>query len=54
MLTHLSSPEAAARWLGEWVTGTLCIDSRQVRPGDAFIAWPGYAKDGRQYVRAAL
>lgn len=54
MLTHLSSPEAAARWLGEWVTGTLRTDSRQVQPGDAFIAWPGYATDGRQYVRAAL
>ncbi|NRF71522.1 UDP-N-acetylmuramoyl-L-alanyl-D-glutamate--2,6-diaminopimelate ligase [Aquincola sp. S2] len=54
MLTRLKSPEAAARWLSEWVTGTLRTDSRQVRPGDAFIAWPGYATDGRKFVRAAL
>jgi UDP-N-acetylmuramoyl-L-alanyl-D-glutamate--2,6-diaminopimelate ligase len=54
MLTKLKSPAAAARWLTEWVTGTLRSDSRQVQPGDAFIAWPGYATDGRRYVRAAL
>ncbi len=54
MLTRLKSPEAAARWLSEWCTGTLRTDSRQVMPGDAFIAWPGYARDGREYVAAAL
>ncbi len=54
MLTRLKSPEAAARWLSEWCTGTLRTDSRQVQPGDAFIAWPGYARDGREYVAAAL
>jgi UDP-N-acetylmuramoyl-L-alanyl-D-glutamate--2,6-diaminopimelate ligase len=54
MLTRLKSPEAAARWLTEWVTGTLRTDSRQVRPGDAFIAWPGHATDGRKFVAAAL
>lgn len=53
-LTRLKNPEAAARWLTSWVTGTLCVDSRLVQPGDAFIAWPGYANDGRQHVRAAL
>jgi UDP-N-acetylmuramoyl-L-alanyl-D-glutamate--2,6-diaminopimelate ligase len=54
MLTRLKSPDAAARWLAEWCTGTLRTDSRQVVPGDAFIAWPGYARDGREYVAAAL
>jgi UDP-N-acetylmuramoyl-L-alanyl-D-glutamate--2,6-diaminopimelate ligase len=54
MLTRLKSPDAAARWLAEWCTGTLRTDSRQVMPGDAFIAWPGYARDGREYVAAAL
>jgi UDP-N-acetylmuramyl-tripeptide synthetase len=54
MLTRLKSPDAAARWLAEWCTGTLCTDSRQVQPGDAFIAWPGYARDGREFVAAAL
>ncbi len=34
--------------------GTLRTDSRLVQPGDAFIAWPGYALDGRQFVAAAL
>ena len=53
-LTRLRSPEAAARWLSSWVTGTLRTDSRQVQPGDAFIAWPGHASDGRRYVTAAL
>jgi MurE/MurF fusion protein len=54
MLTRLKSPEAAARWLREWVTGTLRTDSRQVQRGDAFIAWPGYATDGRRFVPQAL
>jgi UDP-N-acetylmuramyl-tripeptide synthetase len=53
-LTRLKNPQAAARWLTSWVTGQLRTDSRLVQPGDAFIAWPGYATDGRQYVAAAL
>ncbi|HEY6132742.1 MAG TPA: UDP-N-acetylmuramoyl-L-alanyl-D-glutamate--2,6-diaminopimelate ligase [Rubrivivax sp.] len=53
-LTRLKSPAAAARWLEQWCTGTLRSDSRQVQPGDAFIAWPGYANDGRRFVTAAL
>jgi UDP-N-acetylmuramoyl-L-alanyl-D-glutamate--2,6-diaminopimelate ligase len=53
-LTHLKSPDAAARWLSSWVTGSLRTDSREVQPGDAFIAWPGYASDGRRYVKQAL
>jgi len=54
VLTRLRSPDAAARWLREWTTGQLRSDSRQVRPGDAFIAWPGYSTDGRKFVQAAL
>ncbi|GAB4120785.1 MAG: UDP-N-acetylmuramoyl-L-alanyl-D-glutamate--2,6-diaminopimelate ligase [Rubrivivax sp.] len=53
-LTRLKSPEAAARWLSSWVRGTLRTDSRRVQPGDAFIAWPGHANDGRRYVGSAL
>jgi len=54
-LTRLKSPEAAARWLREWtVGGQLRSDSRLVRAGDAFIAWPGQAQDGRRFVQAAL
>jgi len=55
MLMHLKSPEAAARWLLEWTpSGQLRTDSRAVGAGDAFIAWPGYAKDARQFVAGAL
>jgi UDP-N-acetylmuramoyl-L-alanyl-D-glutamate--2,6-diaminopimelate ligase len=53
-LTRLKSPEAAARWLREWVSGTLRSDSRQVQPGDGFIAWSGHVTDGRRFVKAAL
>ncbi len=53
-VTNLKSPEAAARWLQEWCTGTLRTDSRAVQPGDAFIAWPGYARDGRDFALQAL
>jgi UDP-N-acetylmuramoyl-L-alanyl-D-glutamate--2,6-diaminopimelate ligase len=30
--------------------GNLCIDSRQVAPGDVFLAWPGARVDGRKYM----
>ncbi len=52
--TQLHSPVAAAHWLVARVTGQLRTDSRAVRPGDGFIAWPGHAVDGRQFVPAAL
>ena len=54
MLTRLQTAQAAATWLAARVTGTLHSDSRALRPGDAFIAWPGASHDGRQYVQAAL
>ena len=54
MSTQLASPQAAAQWLAAHVRGTLRTDSRRVQAGDGFIAWPGYAVDGRQYVGAAL
>ncbi len=56
LLDHvlLGSAAAAAKWLAAQVSGTLHTDSRRVRPGDGFIAWPGYAVDGRQFVPAAL
>ena len=54
MLAQLHTPQAAAQWLRARVTGTLRSDSRAVRAGDGFIAWPGGAHDGRQFVKAAL
>ena len=50
----LHTPSDAANWLRGRVTGTICTDSRQVRPGDGFIAWPGAATDARQHVAGAL
>ncbi len=50
----LQSPAEAARWLRARVGGTLCTDSRRVRAGDGFIAWPGAASDARRYVPEVL
>ena len=51
---HLPHAEAAASWLGARVRGRLRTDHRQVRAGDAFLAWPGYANDARRFVPQAL
>jgi UDP-N-acetylmuramoyl-L-alanyl-D-glutamate--2,6-diaminopimelate ligase len=51
---RLTDARAAVQWLRATVPGTLRTDSRQVRPGDAFIAWPGHAVDGRGFVAQAL
>ena len=32
----------------------LCIDSRAVRPGDVFLAYPGEQADGRKYIAQAV
>ena len=53
-MQQLHSPEQAAQWLRGRVRGTLQTDSRKVGAGDGFIAWPGAARDGRQFVPAAL
>ena len=53
-LHTLDSPQAAVQWLRQRVRGTLRVDSRRLGIGDGFIAWPGYATDGRQYALGAL
>ncbi|MBC7604244.1 MAG: UDP-N-acetylmuramoyl-L-alanyl-D-glutamate--2,6-diaminopimelate ligase [Ramlibacter sp.] len=53
-MNELRSPIEAAQWLRSRVTGTLQCDSRKVRAGDGFIAWPGAATDGRSHVNTAL
>ena len=53
-MLELHQPPLAAQWLHSRVTGTLRTDSRSVRPGDGFIAWPGAATDGRHHIAAAL
>ncbi|MBX3610637.1 MAG: UDP-N-acetylmuramoyl-L-alanyl-D-glutamate--2,6-diaminopimelate ligase [Hydrogenophaga sp.] len=54
MVQTLIQPLAAATWLRASVTGELVCDSRRVRPGDGFVAWPGAATDGRRFVEDAL
>jgi len=53
-MQQLHTPSQAAQWLKDRVRGHLQSDSRTVRPGDGFIAWPGAAVDGRQFVSNAL
>ena len=50
----LGSVPAALTWLAQRGVRGLATDSRALQPGDAFIAWPGHAHDGRQHVRQAL
>jgi UDP-N-acetylmuramoyl-L-alanyl-D-glutamate--2,6-diaminopimelate ligase len=58
MLTPLTTAQDAAVWLAARVAlqggARLRCDSRAVQPGDAFIAWPGQATDGRRFVAQAL
>jgi UDP-N-acetylmuramyl-tripeptide synthetase len=49
-----ASPQAAVAWLRQRMHGTLRTDSRKVRPGDGFLAWPGGTHDARRYVNDAL
>ena len=53
-LMQFHAPEDAAAWLRARVRGALQADSRAVRAGDGFIAWPGAATDGRRHVADAL
>ena len=50
----LNNAAEAVAWLRSRVQGDLQTDSRKVQTGDAFIAWPGAATDGRAYVAKAL
>jgi UDP-N-acetylmuramyl tripeptide synthase len=53
-LHRLDSVEAALGWFEQCGVRGLAADSRRVTPGDAFIAWPGHAVDGRTFVPQAL
>jgi UDP-N-acetylmuramyl-tripeptide synthetase len=53
-LQQHASMDAALGWLRASGVRALATDSRRVKAGDAFIAWPGYGVDGRQFVRQAL
>jgi len=53
---HLHSTAEALDWLRQQGVAELTVDSRAVRslPDAAFIAWPGAARDGREFVAQAL
>ena len=51
---QVASVTDALAWLRGQGVRRLQTDSRQVQPGDAFIAWPGLATDGRRFVPSAL
>lgn len=53
-LNDIRAPDAA-RWIRAAAPGgRLVSDSRQVKPGDVFFAYPGDALDGRRFIGAAL
>jgi len=56
MLHALADVDAAAAWLQQRLKpgAALHADSRALRAGDAFFAWPGALHDGRAHVRTAL
>jgi murE/murF fusion protein len=53
-MLHLNSVHEALHWLRACGAQRLVVDSRAVRPGDAFMAWPGAAHDARCFVPQAL
>jgi UDP-N-acetylmuramoyl-L-alanyl-D-glutamate--2,6-diaminopimelate ligase len=53
-LQLIPDPPAAARWLAARGAVALASDSRKLRPGAAFIAWPGQVHDARAHVAEAL
>lgn len=52
----LDRVEDVLDWLAAHVAAgvQLRTDSRQLQPGDVFVAWPGYAHDARTFVQGAL
>ncbi len=54
VLRRLDSVDDALGWLAARGVRALAAAGVKVAPGDAFIAWPGYAVDGRRFVPQAL
>ncbi len=53
-MATLHNPQQAAQWLRQRGCVQLHSDSRQVRAGDGFMAWPGARSDGRAHVADVL
>ena len=54
MSSVLHTPQQAVDWLHLRGAGALHADSRRVRRGDAFLAWPGASTDARRFVPQLL
>lgn len=52
--TGVDATMRAVRALGVAPTAAWSADTRTLRPGDVFVAWPGAARDPRQFVPQAL
>ena len=50
----MSDHQTLAQWLHDCGVTRLDADSRQVTAGSAFVAWPGHARDAREFVGQAL
>ncbi len=53
-ITPLATPAQALAFVRAHGCTALLADSRRVQPGQAFVAWPGQARDGRGFVAQAL
>ena len=55
-MRHRHATPAAVDWKAVDALGVvrLSCDSRAVRPGDTFVAYPGVTRDGRAYIAEAL
>lgn len=53
-MTYFEQLDSLIDYLKAHVKNNLSTDSRQIDVGDAFIAWPGAAVDGRQFIDQAL
>jgi UDP-N-acetylmuramoyl-L-alanyl-D-glutamate--2,6-diaminopimelate ligase len=53
-MQELRTPVQAAQWLKSCASGALWADSRKVRAGDGFVAWPGAAVDARRFAASAI
>ena len=53
-MRRLHTLDEVLAWLRTLDVQGLQQDHRALRPGDAFLAWPGARHDARQHVGAAL
>lgn len=55
-MRHGHAPAGAVDWNAVDALGItrLACDSRSVKPGDTFVAYPGEARDGRDFIAQAL